>query len=226
MNYTELSRALQATVENTFPATASWDSVDYTPAEQIALMFRRAEQRIFMQSRFAALRKNVSGQLVAGTPYMDLPGDYLAMHSMAIIKDNGDYEFLLNKDVSYLRAVYPNPNATGEPRFYAIFGPTTTDAAPPALTDELSAILAPTPAQVYDVELHYFFYPPSITSAGTSWLGDNLDSLLLAGAVLEAALFMKVDEKQLAAYTASFTDALVSAQSMAKSAERADGFRT
>lgn len=226
MNYTQLSHALQATVENTFPATATWDLVEYTPAEQIALMFQRAEQRIFMQSRFAALRKNVRGQLVANTPYMDLPGDYLAMHSLAVVRASGDHEFLLNKDVSYLRAVYPNPNATGEPRFYAIFGPTTTNDSPPALTDELSVILAPTPGQVYDVELHYFFYPPSITSAGTSWLGDNLDSLLLAGAVLEAALFMKVDEKQLAAYTASFTDALVAAQSLAKSAERADGFRT
>lgn len=226
MNYTELSRALQATIENTFPATATWEGGEYTPAEQIALLVRRAEQRILLQSRFAALRKNVRGQLVANTPYLDLPGDYLAMHSVAIIKANGDYEFLLNKDVSYLRAVYPNPNATGEPRFYAIFGPTTADAAPPALTDELSAILAPTPAQVYDVELHYFFYPPSIVSAGTSWLGDNLDSLLLAGAVLEAAIFMKVDEKQLAAYTTSFTDALVAAQTLAKSAERADGFRT
>jgi hypothetical protein len=226
MNYTQLSSALQATVENTFPPTATWDDVEYTPAEQIALMFDRAEERIYAQSRFAALRKNVSGALTADRPYLEMPGDYLAVHSLATIDATGRYTFLLNKDVSYLREVYPNPATTGAPRFYAVFGPTTTDTAPPSLTNELSLLVAPTPATALAVELHYFFYPPKISSAGTSWLGDNLGSLLLAGAVLEAALFMKVDEKQLAMYTASFTDALTTAQTMAKSAERADGFRT
>lgn len=226
MNYVECSRALQAIVENTFPATATWDNVDYTPAEQIALMFTQAERRIYQQLRVSALRKNVTGPLPQGAVYLDLPGDFLAPHSIAIIRTNGDYEFLLNKDVSYLRAAYPNPNAQGEPRFYAMYGPTTTTDNPPLLTDELSIMVAPTPAQLYSVELHYFFYPPSITTAGTSWLGDNLSNLLLAGAVLEAAIFMKVDEKMLAMYTASFTDALGAAQSFVKSSERADGFRT
>lgn len=226
MNYTELSAALQAVVENTFPATVTWESVEYTPAEQIALMFTRAEQRIFQQLRVAALRKNVTGPLAAGSRYLDLPGDFLAPHSIAIIRSNGDYEFLLNKDVSYLRAVYPNPNTQAEPRFYAVFGPTTTTDNPPVLTNELSIMVAPTPAQLYEVELHYFFYPPTITTAQTSWLGDNMSSLLLAGATLEAAIFMKVDEKMLAMYTAHFTDAFVAAQTLAKSSERADGFRT
>lgn len=226
MNYQELSRNLQAFMENTFPDTGTWDGGTVTSKEQIDMLIQQAEQRIFNLVRFPALRKNVLGTIAAGAQYLPLPGDFLAVHSLAVIRASGAYEFLLNKDVSYLRAVYPNPTMQGEPRFYAVFGPTTTVANPPALTDELSVLLAPTPDRLYDVELHYFFYPPTIASTGTSWLGDNMGVLLLAGAVLEAATFMKVDEKQFALYNTRFADALSFAQQFSRNAERADGFRT
>lgn len=226
MNYQQLSSALQAVVENTFPSTETWDGGEYTPKEQIDMLIMQAEQRIFNLVRFPALRKNVTGVLEIGRPYLALPGDFLAVHSLALVRPSGAYEFLLNKDVSFLRSVYPNPATQAEPRFYAVFGPTTTSSAPIGLTDELSAFLAPTPDQTYPVELHYFFYPPTITTANTSWLGDNMDSLLLSAAVLEAAIFMKVDEKQFAVYNSRYAEALASAQQYSRSSERSDGFRT
>lgn len=225
MTYDELVDALSATVENTFPATESARGGLVASKDQVDMLIRQAEQRIFNTVQFPSLRKNVEGSVVAGSQYLELPGDFLAVYSLALIKPTGEYTFLLNKDVSFIREAYPNPADQGLPRFYALFGP-ATHGVPPALTDELSVIFGPTPDQSYPVELHYFFYPPSIVDAGTSWLGDNLDSVLLAAAVLEAALFMKVEEDMAKVYTARYQEALQMAKRLGDGLERQDAYRS
>lgn len=225
MTYDELVDALSATVENTFPATESARGGWVASKDQVDMLIRQAEQRIFNTVQFPSLRKNVTGNLVTGNHYLELPGDFLAAYSVAVIDAQGAYSYLLNKDVSFIREAYPSPADTGVPRFYALFGPATT-GAPPALTNELSVLLGPAPDAAYALELHYFFYPPSIVDAGTSWLGDNLDSVLLAAAVLEAALFMKVEEDMAKAYTARYQEALQIAKRLGDGLERQDAYRS
>lgn len=225
MTYDELVDALSATVENTFPATESARGGWVASKDQVDMLIRQAEQRIFNTVQFPSLRKNVIGNLVTGNQYLELPGDFLAAYSVAVIDAQGAYSYLLNKDVSFIREAYPSPAGTGVPRFYALFGPATT-GAPPALTNELSVLLGPTPDAAYALELHYFFYPPSIVDAGESWLGDNLDSVLLAAAVLEAALFMKVEEDMAKAYTARYQEALQIAKRLGDGLERQDAYRS
>lgn len=225
MTYDELVDALSATVENTFPATESARGGWVASKDQVDMLIRQAEQRIFNTVQFPSLRKNVTGNLVAGNQYLELPGDFLAAYSAAVIDAQGSYSYLLNKDVSFIREAYPSPADTGVPRFYALFGPATT-GVPPVLTNELSVLLGPTPDAAYALELHYFFYPPSIVDAGESWLGDNLDSVLLAATVLEAALFMKVEEDMVKAYTARYQEALQIAKRLGDGLERQDAYRS
>jgi hypothetical protein len=146
---------------------------------------------------------------------------------MAVIDATGRYEFLLNKDVNFIRQAYPNPNALGIPKYYALFGPTTTNNTPPVLTNELSFILGPTPDVVYDVELHYFFYPDSIVDAGTTWLGDNFDSVLLYGSLVEAAIFMKIDaQTEGIVLETKYKEALALAKRLGDGLERQDAYRS
>lgn len=226
MTYDELSAAISATMENTFPATGTAAGGSFTSKNQIDLFIKQAEQRIFNAVQFPALRKNVSGNMVSGMQYLELPSDFLAVYSAAVIAGTGEYSFLLNKDVSFIREAYPSPAVQGVPRFYALFGPATTGTTPPALTNELSILLGPTPDQSYALELHYFFYPPSIVDVGTSWLGDNLDSVLLAASVLEAALFMKVEQDLAQACTARYQEALAIAKRLGDGMERQDAYRS
>lgn len=226
MTYDELSAAISATMENTFPATGTAAGGSFTSKNQIDLFIKQAEQRIFNSVQFPALRKNVAGNMISGMQYLELPGDFLSVYSAAVIDADGAYSFLLNKDVSFIREAYPSPAVQGVPRFYALFGPATTGTTPPALTNELSILLGPTPDQSYALELHYFFYPPSIVDAGTSWLGDNLDSVLLAASVLEAALFMKVEQDLAQAYTARYQEALAIAKRLGDGMERQDAYRS
>jgi hypothetical protein len=226
MNYVELSAAISATMENTFPATDTAAGGVFTSKDQIDLFIRQAEQRICNTVQFPALRKNVTGVAPVGSPYLPLPGDFLAPYSMALVLPTGAYTYLLNKDVNFLREAYANPATLGVPRFYALFGPTTTLDDPPQLTEELSALLAPTPDRTYTVQLHYFFYPESIVTAGNSWLGDNVDAALLAAAVLEAAIFMKADKDQLETYAMRYQEALGMAKRLGDGMERQDSYRS
>ena len=114
--------------------------------------------------------------------YLSTPSDFLATYSLAVLNQNGEYEYLLNKDVNFIRQAYPSPSYTGIPQYYALFGPTTTNSFPAIITNEYSFILGPTPDSNYSVELHYYYYPESIVTASTTWLGDNFDSVLLYGA--------------------------------------------
>jgi hypothetical protein len=131
----------------------------------------------------------------------------------------GDYLYLLNKDVNFIREVYPNPASTAEPKYYAIFGPQSNDV------NELSFILGPTPDQTYKAELHYYYYPESIVTAGTSWLGENFDSALLYGSLVEAYTFMKGEQDMMALYDTKYKEAMALLKNLGDGKQRADTYR-
>ena len=178
--------------------------------------------------QFPSLRKNVTGITTASNKYLSAPTDFLSVYSMAVIDGTGNYEYLLNKDVNFIRQAYPSPASTGIPKYYALFGPTTTGGANPVLTDELSFILGPTPDTQYSVELHYFFYPESITVAadGQTWLGDNFDSVLLYGSLVEAYTYMKGETDMMALYAQRYAEALNMAKRLGDGLERSDAYRS
>jgi hypothetical protein len=225
MNYQTLSAQIQAFTENTFPDTGTWDNQNVTSKQQIDQFIENAEQRIYNTIQFPSLRKNVTGVLTTGNKYLSTPADFLSVYSLAVIDAVGRYEFLLNKDVNFIRQAYPTPTSTGIPKYYALFGPTTTNDNPPVITNELSIILGPTPNAAYNVELHYNHYPESIVTAGTTWLGDNFDTVLLYGALVEAAIFMKADPDTMTVYQAKYADALAQAKRLGDGLERGDAYR-
>ena len=299
MNYAELIDAIQSYTENTFSQS------------QLATFVQQAEQRIFNSVQFPSLRKNMTGTTVSGNKYLSSPSDFLSAHSLAVIDGSGNYEYLLNKDVNFIRQAYPNPSSTGIPKYYALFGPTTTPGASPTITNELSFILGPTPDAAYTVELHFYYYPNSIvqggiaslgsvvagsgytngtyydvplvggngggatativvsggavTSAsisssgagyrtgdsltvgttigatgsgfsvpvgtltnnnGTSWLGDNFDSVLLYGSLVEAYTFMKGEPDLLQLYNTKFNEGIQLAKRLGDGLERQDAYRS
>jgi len=149
---------------------------------------------------------------------------FMAVFSMAVIDATGAYEYLLNKDVNYIRAAYPIPTATGLPQYYALFGPTVASSV---ITDELSFILGPTPDAVYNVELHYYAYPESITVAadGRTWLGDNYSPVLLYGTMVEAYIFLKGETDVMAVYEKKYMDAMAQLNRLGTGLERGDAYR-
>jgi hypothetical protein len=222
MTYTELVAAIKGYCENDFPTTSG----SFTSTDQVNTFIKQAEQRIYNSVQFPAIRKNVTAATTINNKYLSSPGDFLAPYSLAVIDGTGSYEYLLNKDVNYIRAAYPNPNDTGIPRYYAIFGPTTTNDAPPVITNEYSFILGPTPDAAYSVELHYYFYPESIVTASTTWLGDNFDSTLLYGSLVEAYTFMKGEPDVVAAYNKRYEEAMILAKRLGDGMERRDAYRS
>jgi hypothetical protein len=211
MNYTELSNAIQAYTENT--------EADFVA--NIPVFVEQAEQRIYNSVQFPSIRKNVTGVTTTNNKYLECPGDFLAVYSIAIINASGEYEYLLNKDVNFIRQAYPQPTDTGIPKYYALFGPRSNDAA------ELTFILGPTPDAAYGAELHYYFYPPSISVAPfTSWLGDNFDSVLLYGSLVEAYTYMKGEQDMMALYNGKYQEALALAKRLGDGMERQDAYRS
>jgi hypothetical protein len=294
MNYGELVSTIQDYTENTFSST------------DVNTFIEQAELRIYNEIQFPSLRKNVTGAVTASNPYLSAPNDYLSTYSMAVIDSSGGYNYLLNKDVNYIREAYPYPAATGQPKCYAIFGPQYSNP------NELSFLVGPTPDTAYTVELHYFFYPPSIiqgqisslynttftagsgyvsgtyynvaltggtgsgataqivvssgavssvtlgafgsgyavndvlsvtslggtgsgfavtvntinNSTGRTWLGDNFDTTLLYGALVEAYTFMKGEPDLLAQYTKQYMEALAQAKRLGDGLERQDAYRS
>ena len=223
MNYSELSAAIQSYTENQFPATTLADGSTVSADTQIARFVQQAEQRIYNAVQFPSLRKNVTGTTSITNKYLSCPADFLAVYSMAVIAADGTYEYLLNKDVNYIRQAYPSPTDYGKPRFYALFGPTVTGAT---ITNELSFLLGPTPDLAYSVELHYYYYPESITTANTTWLGDNFDSVLLYGSLVEAYTFMKGEADLIALYDGKYKEALALAKRLGDGMERQDAYRS
>jgi hypothetical protein len=228
VNYATLFKTIQGYLENDFPSFTGADSsgsgtATLTAKQQIDTFIQQAEQRIYNSVQFPSLRKNVTGVTQANNRYLSCPTDFLAPYSMAVIDGTGVYEYLLNKDVNYIRAAYPNPATTGIPRYYAIFGPTVSSGV---ITDELSFILGPTPNTIYSVELHYYYYPESIVTASTTWLGDNFDSVLLYGALLEGYTFMKGEADVIANYMKRYEEAMMLAKRLGDGMERRDAYRS
>jgi hypothetical protein len=212
MNYATLVETIQAYTENDFPDTAG--SGGLTSAEQTATFIQQAEQRIYNNVQLLELRKNVTGNATATNKYLSVPTDWLANFSLAVIDPtSGAYDYLLNKDVNYIREAFPYPATTGKPTHYAMF-------------DQNSYLLGPTPDASYNMELHYFYYPQSIVTASTSWLGDNFSSVLLYGSLLEAYTFMKGEQDVLGGYQKRYEEALAQLKELGEGKNRQDMYRT
>jgi len=210
MNYAALSDAIQAYTENT----------DATFIAEIPVFVQQAEQRIYNTIQFPSLRKNVTGSTTNNNKYLACPSDFLSVYSLALVDALGNYEYLLNKDVNFIRQAYPNPNDKALPKYYALFGSQSNDP------NELTFILGPTPDATYVAELHYFYYPESIVTAGTSWLGDNFDSVLLYGSLVEAYTYMKGEQDMMALYNGKYQEALALAKRLGDGLERQDAYRS
>ena len=234
MDYSTLFITIKGYLENDYPdsvfttetGATSGTAATFSSVEQINTFITQAETRIFNSVQFPSLRQNVTGTITANNKYLSCPDDFLAPYSLAVIENFGDadetYTFLLNKDVNFIRESYPTPNDTGLPAHYALFGPTS------ASPNELSFILGPTPDAAYTAELHYFFYPESITttSTGTTWLGDNFDPVLLYGSLVEAYTFLKGEADLIALYNGKFNEALALAKRLGDGMERQDAYRS
>ena len=310
MNYVELFSAIESYTENNFPDITLSNGSTNTSTEQINRFIEQAEQRIYNNVQFPSLRKNMTGNITAGNKYLKAPDDYLATYSLAVIDASGNYEYLLNKDVNFIRQSYPNPTTdVGTPKYYALFGPSVQSNV---ITNELTFILGPTPNIGYTAELHFYYYPESIVQAiissfgtltggsgytnglyynvqltggsgtaayaditvsggavtsvvirnggclykvgntlsaaaaniggtgtgfsvpvasvtnvtGTSWLGDNFDTVLLYGSLVEAYTFMKGEPDMLALYNQKYVEALALAKRLGDGMERQDAYRS
>lgn len=208
MNYTELKTAVEDSTENTFSAT------------DFAILTKLAEQKIYNSVQLPALRKNMTGTLSAGNKYLAAPNDFLSVFSLAVFPTaGGEYLYLIDKDVNFIREAYPNPTTTGTPKYYAIFGPVYN------LPTELTFILGPTPSAGFSAELHYFYYPESIVTANTSWLGDNFDSVLFNAVMVEAGRFMQTEQDIMGMYQKQFDESFVLLKNLGDGKNRMDAYR-
>jgi|TARA_R110002126_G_scaffold1988_9_gene11810 hypothetical protein len=208
MNYADLVIAVSDYCENTFP------TVDMNT------MIKQAEQRIYNTVQIANLRKNMVGSITAGNPYLSAPEDFLSAYSLAVISGD-EYLYLLNKDVNFMREAYPSTAAAyrGKPKHYGIFGPQSN------AVNELSFILGPTPDATYSVELHFYYYPESIVTAGTTWLGDNFDSALLNGTMVEAIRYMKGEPDMVKFYQDMYLQSIALLKNLGDGKQRMDAYR-
>lgn len=209
MNYTELKQAVESYTQNEFSAT------------DFATFTKQAEQRIYNYAQPSDLRKNVTGNFTSGNKYLSCPPDFLSVYSIAVI-NNGQYTYLIDKDVNFIREVYPSAATTGVPKYYALFGPTVASST---ITNELSFIVGPTPNSGYEVELHYNYYPQSIVTASTTWLGDNFDTVLFYGVLVEAYTYMKGEQDLLQLYDAKYKEAIALYKALADGKQRGDTYR-
>jgi hypothetical protein len=201
MNYTELKTNIEDICENTFTD------------DQLAMFTQQAEQKIYNSVQIPALRKNVTANLTANDKYLALPADYLYTYSLAIVDASSNYVYLLDKDVNFIREAYPNQTTTGTPVHYANF-------------DDTALILGPTPDIAYATELHYGYYPESIVTAGTTWLGDEFDSALLNGALVEAIRFMKGEQDMVDMYNKMYVLSLGLLKNLGDGKLRGDTYRS
>jgi hypothetical protein len=203
MNYSELVAQIQDYTENEFTTTV------------VNTFITQAEQRIYNFVQLPALRKNVTGTASSGNKYLGIPSDWLSTFSLAVVNSDNEYLYLLNKDVNFIRQSFPDTDSDfyGEPQYYAVF-------------DNSSFILGPTPDQNYTMELHYFYYPESIVTANTTWLGDNFSSALLYGSLLEAYTYMKGEADVLAQYQKRYDEAMVLLKQLGDGKNRQDAYRS
>jgi hypothetical protein len=208
MTYTELCTNIADICENNFTS------------DMLAMFTKQAEQKIYNAVQLANLRKNVTGTITSGNKYLSCPDDFLSVYSLALYPAaGGDYLYLLNKDVNFMREAYPNPSTTGKPKHYAIFGPQSSNV------NELSFIVGPTPNVTYNAELHYYYYPESIVTAGSTWLGDNFDSALLNGALVEAIRYIKGEQDMVNLYQTMYVQAIGLLKNLGDGKQRMDAYR-
>jgi len=201
MNYTELKTNVQDICEVTF-----------TDA-QLALFTEQAEQKIYNTVQIPALRKNVSGVMTSSNEYLSTPSDFLYVYSLAVIDGSGNFTFLLNKDVNFIREAYPSSSSTGTPKHYALF-------------DNDTILLGPTPNSGFTTQLHYGYYPQSIVVAGTTWLGEEFDSALLNGTLVEAIRFMKGEPDMITLYEKMYASAMALLKILGDGKLRSDTYRS
>lgn len=202
MNYSELYQSIIDFTESTDP----------TFTENIPTFVENTERRIYSSVLIPVLRKNVTGSMTADNKYLACPSDFLSPYELAVVDSEGSYEYLLQKEVSYVRQNYPTPTYTGVPKYYAQF-------------DENTFILGPTPADSYTVELHYYYYPQTIVTAGTTWVGDNFPMCLLYGALCEANIFLKGETDLQQNYEKMFMENMSLLKNYADGRTRNDNFR-
>jgi len=203
MTYTELVAAIKSYTENDYSTT------------DVNTFIQNAEQRIHNTVQLPDLRKNVEGTMSSGNKYFALPSDWLSTFSIAVINSDNEYTYLLNKDVNFIRESFPDTDSGffGKPEYYGIF-------------DDTTMILGPTPDANYEAELHYYYYPESIVTAGNTWLGDNFDTALFYGALLEAAAFMKEDADTVTQYTARYSEVMQLLKNLGDGKNRRDAYRS
>lgn len=203
MTYTELKAAINSYSENSFDTT------------DVDTFIQQAEQRIFNTVQLPDLRRNQVGNTTSGNKYLTTPSDWLSTYSLAVVDSNNEYTYLINKDVNFIRESFPDTDSAyyGKPEYYAIF-------------DDNTFILGPTPDQNYTVELHYFYYPTSIVTAGTSWLGDNFDTALFYGSLLEAATYLKAEPDVIQNYNQRYMDAISMLKQLGDGKDRRDAYRS
>ena len=217
MNYSTLFQTIQAYAENNFPdtvvSTTTATTTSFLTKDQVDTFIRQAEQRIYNSVNLPVMRENVTGNCTSGNRFLSTPIDWLSTFSLARINADGSYDYLLNKDVEFIRESFPIPATTGAPTHYAIF-------------DENTFILGPTPDADYTMELLYYAYPTSIVTANTTWLGTNFDSALLYGSLLEAYAFMKGEKDVNDNYVARYNEALAMLKQLGEGKDRQDTSRT
>lgn len=205
MTYNELVAQIQDYTENQFTTTV------------VNTFITQAEQRIYNTVQLPALRKNVTGTMTSGNKYLAIPTGWLSTFSLAVINADNEYLYLLNKDVNFIRQSFPDTDSDfyGVPQYYAVF-------------DNSAFILGPTPDANYNVELHYFYYPESITTVagGQTWLGDNFSSVLLYGSLLEAYTYMKGEADVIANYKSRYDEAMLLLKQLADGKDRQDSYRS
>ena len=204
MNYTQLSQAIQDYCQSTETSFVA----------NIPVFVQLAEERIYNSVQIPAIRKNVTGTMSLGNQYMSLPSDWLSTFSFAVIDQaTGAYEYLLNKDVNFIRETYPTPASTGVPKYYAIW-------------DDTSMILGPTPNANYTAELHYYYYPASIVTNNTSWLGTNFETVLLYGSLREAYIYLKGEQDMMNYYEQKYQESLALLKRLGDGLDRQDAYRS
>ncbi len=204
MNYTQLSTLIQDYCEST----------EQSFVANIPTFVQLAEERIYNSVQLPAIRKNVTGTMTADFQYFSLPSDWLSTFSLAVLDPvTNEYEYLLNKDVNYIRAAYPFPASKGKPKYYAIW-------------DNDTMILGPTPDVAYTAELHYYYYPTSIVNAQTSWLGDNFETVLLYGSLREAYTYLKGEADMMQYYEQKYQESLALLKRLGDGLDRQDAYRS
>tara|TARA_R100000322_G_C5359906_1_gene170707 strand:+ start:54 stop:686 length:633 start_codon:yes stop_codon:yes gene_type:complete len=202
MNYTELKQAIQDYTEN----------AETTFVNNLDSFIKQAERRIYNEVQLPVLRKNSTGLTASGNTYLQLPDDFLASYSLAVI-NSGAYSYLINKDVNWIREAYNSTSTTGLPKYYSLF-------------DDDTILMAPVPDAAYSLELHYYYMPASIVTATTTWLGTNYEQVLLYGSLLEAYTFMKGDPDLLALYKERYADGMRQLKMLGDGKDRRDAYRS